>query len=500
MLRRLRCTVQVLVLAGLSLLMICSTAFAQDAAYPKFDLFGGYSWIRPGKLGSVQLDDIAKGFAVAGTFNFNRYFGLTIDGSGHWGTPADLGTLTFGPRFTLRNSSRLEPFVEGLVGLHRLAVDGLGTDNGFGARVGGGLDLILTDAVAWRPIQVDYVYGRHTFPLVGASGLNGTEIRTGLVFRFGTGPAPLPLAASCSVDPTSVQAGQPVTVAVIADNIRPKHTVQYAYRSTGGQVQPSGSTARVDTTGLNPGSYTVTATVTDARLKQGGTANCSASFTVEEPPRHPPTISCNASPSTVQAGQPVTITCTGQSPDNRPLTYSFVSTGGRLTPQGNQATLDTAGLPAGTVSVTSTVTDDRGLSATTQSSVNVEVPPPPPQASRLNEIQFPDRRRASRVDNQAKAILDDVALRLQREPDARAVIVGNNEPAERNGQQVARQRAVNTKDYLVRQKGIDASRIEVRTGDAGTRSAVIWIVPQGATFDQPGTSTFDESTMHPTQR
>jgi outer membrane protein OmpA-like peptidoglycan-associated protein len=481
--------------------MMCSTLFAQDEAYPKFDLFGGYSWVHPGKLGTAQLNDIAKGFGVAGTYNFSRYFGLTFDGAGHWGEPADLGTLMVGPRIMFHNPSRIEPFVEGMVGLHRLGITGLGTSNGFGARAGGGLDVVLTDALAWRPIQVDYIYGRHDFsPLIGSSNLNGVEIRTGLVFRFASGPPPPPLAASCSAQPTSVMAGEPVTVTATAANIRPKHTVEYQFRSTGGQVQGNDNTARVDTAGLAPGNYTVTATVTDPRLKEGGTANCSASFTVQEPPRNPPTISCSANPSTVQAGQPVTITCTGQSPDNRPLTYSFVATGGRLTPQQNQATLDTAGLPAGTVTVTGTVTDDRGLSATTSSSVTVEVPPPPPQASRLNEIQFRENRRPSRVDNEAKAILDDVALRLQREPDARAVIVGNNEPNERNGQQVARQRAVNTKDYLVRQKGIDAARIEVRTGDAGTRSAVIWIVPQGATFDQAGTATFDDSTMRPTQR
>src|SRR5690606_6059269 len=123
-----------------------------------------------------------------------------------------------------------------------------------------------------------------------------------------------------------------------------------------------------------------------------------------------------ANPSTVQAGQPVTITCTAQSPDNRPLNYNWTTTGGRLSPQQNQATLDTAGLQAGTVVVTTTVTDDRGLSANAKTSVTVNVPPPPPQASRLNEIQFRETRRPARVDNEAKAILDDIALRLQREP------------------------------------------------------------------------------------
>ena len=187
--------------------LTCSVAFAQEN-YPKFDLFGGYSWLRPGKLGATQLDDIAKGFGVAGTFNFNRYAGLTFDGAGHWGDQANLGTLMVGPRIMFRNSSRMEPFLEGMVGLHRLAVPGLGTTNGFGARAGGGLDVVLTDAVAWRPIQVDYVYGRHDISaLGGTNSLNGVEIRTGLVFRFASGPPPPPLAAACSAQPGSVMAG-----------------------------------------------------------------------------------------------------------------------------------------------------------------------------------------------------------------------------------------------------------------------------------------------------
>ncbi|MGE0406895.1 MAG: hypothetical protein AB7O65_11395 [Candidatus Korobacteraceae bacterium] len=495
---RLRCSVRVFSLACLSLLM-CSVAVAQDEAYPKFDLFAGYAWMDPGdRVGPVLLNSIPKGFGVAGTFNFNRYFGFSADAGGHWGDPADVGTIMFGPRLMFRNSSRVSPFVHGMLGLHRLGVDNIRTSNGLGVRAGGGFDISLTDLVAWRAIQADYLYGRHEIFSGEGTRLKGVEVRTGLVFRFAAGPPPPPLAASCSAQPASVQAGQPISVAVTAANIRQNHSVNYEFRSTGGQVQPSDNTARVDTTGLAPGNYTVTATATDPELKQGGVANCTASFTVQPPPpRNPPTISCSANPSTVRAGQPVTITCTGQSPDSRPLTYSFTTTGGRVSPQQNQATLDTAGLPAGTVVVTSTVTDDRGLSASTKTSVTVEVPPPPPQAARVNEIQFRENRRPARVDNEAKAILDDVALRLQREPESRAVLVGNFQPNERNGQQVARQRAVNSKGYLVTDRGIDASRIEVRTGDAGTRSVVIWVVPQGATFEGAGTSTFDESTIRP---
>jgi outer membrane protein OmpA-like peptidoglycan-associated protein len=293
--------------------------------------------------------------------------------------------------------------------------------------------------------------------------------------------------------------GEPVTVTTTASNIPKNHTVTYAYQSTGGKVEGTTETAKVDTTGMAPGSYTITGTVTDPKQKKGVPATCNASFTIEEPPKHPPTISCSANPTTVQSGQPVTVTCTGQSPDNRPLTYNHTATQGRLTPNGPNATLDTAGLPAGQVSVTSTVTDDRGLTANTSTSFNVEVPPPPPQASKLNEIQFKDKRRPARVDNEAKAILDDVALRLQREADAKAVVIGNSEPVTSKrgptAEALAQERAVNTKAYLTQEKGIDPNRIEVRTGNAGTNTAEVWLVPQGANYTQEGTQTFDETTV-----
>ena len=55
----------------------------------------------------------------------------------------------------------------------------------------------------------------------------------------------------------------------------------------------------------------------------------------------------------------------------------------------------------------------------------------------------------------------------------------------------------NTKDYLVTEKGIDASRISVRTGNAGTNEVEDYLVPSGANFDNdvPGTTAVDESTV-----
>jgi hypothetical protein len=122
-------------------------------------------------------------------------------------------------------------------------------------------------------------------------------------------------------------------------------------------------------------------------------------------------------------------------------------------------------------------------------------PPPPPKASKLSQCDFPNEKKPWRVDNTCKAILDDVAKNLQQSPDNKLVIVGNAEPTEKR-KNLAAERAVDSKFYLVEgeaQQHIDASRIEVRTGSGGTKTAEYWIVPPGATFDSTGTEAVDES-------
>ncbi len=66
----------------------------------------------------------------------------------------------------------------------------------------------------------------------------------------------------------------------------------------------------------------------------------------------------------------------------------------------------------------------------------------------------------------------------------------------------AAQRAVNAKDYLVTEQGIDASRISVDTGTADEQSVQDYLVPAGANFSQDvtGTTPVDESAIKPQTR
>ncbi len=480
----------------LMLSLLACSAVAQETA-PRIDIFGGYAWLRPGEgtVATVPLKNTPGGWGAAMTYNFTRALGLTFDGGAHYGDMFRVGTFTVGPRVKFR-SEKIAPFLGATFGLHRLSFAGVDPNNNVGLALGGGLDVPLSPRVEFRALQADYLFGHHDFSNVGGGtlNLNGVRLRSGIVFNLGQiGPPPEPLGATCAAQPAQVFAGEPITVTATAQNIPKKHNVSYAFQTTGGKLQAKDNVANVDTAGLEPGAYRVTGTVTDSKAKKAPPATCEAAFTVQERPKHPPSIACSANATTVKAGEPVTITCTSQNPDNRQLTYDWNASGGKLAPNQTSATLDTTGAPAGPISVTTKVSDDRGLNATASTTVNVEVPPPPPQASKIGEVVFKPRN--ARVDNTAKAVLDDIALRLQRDADAKAVIVGFSDPQteKRIGDKLAAQRAVNAKAYLVRDKGIDPARIEARTGTAGGTRAEIWLVPAGATFDSANTIAVDET-------
>jgi Outer membrane protein beta-barrel domain/PKD domain len=497
-----------LLMAMFFLSLLPSAVLAQDQPVPKVDVFGGYAWYDPVlRVNGVKLEDNPKGFGIGITYNFNKFLGLTLDGSGHWGDNNSTGTVMFGPRIKFRQE-HFEPFVHAMTGLHMLTADPVGVvdDKGVGVRVGGGFDIPINQRFSVRLLQADYVWAHHNFypaTPTRSSNPSGAELRTGIVVNFGGGPPPPPMAMSCApAQPAAVMAGEPVSVSANVTNIPPKKTLTYEWKTSGGKISGSGTSAQIDTTGLQPGQYTVTATATDPKpRKDQGPLTCTTNFTVNEPPKHPPTASCSANPTTVRAGDQSTVTVTAGNPDNRPLTYNYTATGGRVSGTGTTATLDTAGANAGPITVNATVSDDRGLSATCNATVNVEVPPPPPQASQINSCNFPDKRRPSRVDNACKAVLDEVALRLQREADARLVIVGHGDPADgKNLAKYKAERAYNSKQYLTvgeAQQAIDPSRIELRTGADTGMTADYWLVPSGATFNQEGTQPVDESTIKP---
>jgi len=335
---------------------------------------------------------------------------------------------------------------------------------------------------------------------------------------------PPPITLSAEATPPAVFPGQAVTVTATAGSVSTKKNNNVVYSWSGTGVTGNGTTATVATDALNPGSYTVKAEVKEGKkgkegLKPGQTADASASFTVKE--FEPPTISCSVTPTTIKPGDTATITSVAMSPQNRPLTYSYTASAGTVTGTGTTAEYSSAGAPTGAVGITCNVSDDKSHSASSQTSLTITAPyvPPPPKTQALCTISFAgDKKRPERVDNEAKACLDQVALDLKQQADAKAVVVGEqsaDEAAKMAKQEkfqakhkhakvdmFAAQRGVNAKDYLVTEQGIDASRISVATGSTEGQTVENYLVPAGATFanDVTGTTIVDESTLKPQVR
>lgn len=493
-----------LILAVAGFLWTPSVVAQDDVITPTWELFAGYSWADPGaEVGGRQLRGQSRGWGASLTYNGTKHVGLTFDFGGHYArgdvspdsTNADTHTVMVGPKFAWRGE-RGSFFLEGLAGLHTVRAHQLDfpSGNAFGAQLGGGFDMNIGRNVAFRVLQVDYVWSPHRFAPLPSEIFGGVRIQGGLVLMGGGAPSPPPLAVSASAEPKEVMAGEPVRVTATPANVQKNRSVTYDWNSTGGKIS-GGETATVDTTGLAPGNYTVTVRANDGKQ----TAQGSTSFTVKEPPRNAPVMSCSANPTTVRSGESATVTCECTSPDQRQVTVSnWTASAGKISGTGNTATLDTAGAAPGSITIGARCSDDRGLTAQASANVNVEAPPERPQASKLTEIFFKENN--TRVDNAAKGALDGVADRLLQDPNARAVIVGQFDPAERNGEALAAQRAVNAKAYLTsgeNQKAVDGSRIEVRTGADGGMRAEVYVVPEGATFEEPNTTPVDETKVRP---
>lgn len=487
---------------------------------PRYELFVGYSYLQavPELAVGNRLVWLNGGNASL-AFNLNRYLGLVADvgdytnsqmrfQGGYTSTVnvnnANAAVLSylFGPRLSWRRFNRITPFAQVLVGgVHadQITLENcttgcilLPSQSSLALTAGGGLDVNLSRHFALRLVQAEYMMSRFTNDDTGAAATqNDMRLSAGVVFRFGGNPAPSiapaplpsPLSYSCTVTPAAVFAGEPIDVSGTALNLDSARTPVYTWTVDGGTISATSSTGKIDTTNVAAGSYTLKGHVSEGD-KPGQNADCAASYQVRA--LEPPSVSCAADPSTVLAGGTATINATAVSPQNLPLTYSYSSTFGSVSGAGPAATLSTTGVPVGAVTVTCNVVDDKAQTASSTTIVTVAAPvaAPQPLSSALCSIHFDrDPRRASRVDNEAKACLDEVALSLRSNSGATLALVGNAASGEKNGYALAAERAVNAKAYLVSEKGIDAFRIIVYTGSQDGKLVTITLIPAGGAFD-----------------
>lgn len=469
---------------------------------PRYEIGGGFSYVNfnPG-----SPFDSFNSFGGSGSFAYNasRYLGLVAEFSGYnfkrdvagTNVSGNWNTWLFGPRLNLRRDYFV-PFAEFLVGGAHAdpQVTGSLAQSAFAVAAGGGVDVVLSKHVAWRFAQIDYLMTNFSGAnLGGNSRQDSLRLGTGIVIRLGLPSAPPPPpapkgppTASCSATPASVFAGSTDTVAVhVAANSPDNLPLTYSYTASGGAVDGNGPDVRWNPSGVNPGSYTVSAKVDDGK---GGNAACTADVRVEEKPHHPPTVSVTANPTSLMPGDRSTISCNATSPDNLSLTYAYSASSGQISGNGPQAQFDSTGAQPGSVSVKCEVTDSRSDKADGSATVDVQQPPPPPQATKVGDCDYTTAG-VSRVDNACKRVLDDVSLRLKNEPNARLVVVGFADPKEPKPSALAARRAELAKQFLG-EKGIDASRVTTRSGEASpekgserqNRRIEMIFVPEGATY------------------
>ena len=487
----------------------------------RIDLFTGYSYFGAhgqSKPQDINYSSVDEGAIGSVAYYFSKYVGAEINFVAHPDGQNDgLYTASAGPIFRAPLSG-FTVFAHGLAGGGKLAGPNNSAANDYyhnpytwgpNLTAGGGMDYDIPyrhGSFSIRVFEADYRYIHTDFgpyagiPTPGVAGgranLNGVDLSAGIVTKFGHIIPPPPVALTCVAAPTTAYPGDPITVTGTATNLNPKKTATYNWTTDGGTISGSGPTANIDTKNAQPGSYTAKGHVSEGN-KPGQMADCSAPYTIKQ--FDPPTISCSANPSTVNSGDSSTITANGVSPQNRPLTYSYSATAGSVSGNTSTATLATTGAaPGTTITVTCNVVDDKGQTASSTTSVTLNAPPPvaAPTTQTLCTLQFErDTRRPTRVDNEAKACLDDVALNLQRTSDAKLALVGNAAGSEKLGSKKAAERAVNAKDYLVKEKGIDASRVSVYTGSTDGKTVTTTLIPAGANLDTTGDTAVDESAV-----
>jgi OmpA family len=472
---------------------------APDDSASKWDIFGGYSYIAPngtivtpagGQNLAVPYTAITGGGIVSIARYFNRYVGVEGVGDVHlqdekqnpWVSSKDNMSGGSAGLIARYPAADMTVFVHALAGADLVGGPHFQTDTwGPALTAGGGMDYhtpLFHHRLSIRLFQADYQYVHVDFgPSYngGRANIDATRLSAGIVIGLGGFTPPPPVTLSCSASPASIFPGDPVTVTATAGDLNPKRTPVYTWSGDG--VTGSGTTAQVATGSQAAGTYTVKGEVKEGP-KPGQTADCSATYTVKA--YEPPTISCSASPSTINPGDSSTITSVGVSPQNRPLTYGYTASAGTISGSGTTAAYGSAGAPSGAVNISCNVTDDKGQTATGSASVTIAEPPPPPGPSpeqvrlearlalhsvffptALPRAEHPEGGLVASQEGTLTSLATDYKSYLQFKPDAHLTLTGHADvrgSVEYN-QKLSERRVARTKQFLVEQ-GVPEANID----------------------------------------
>lgn len=187
---------------------LSAMVMAQD--FPRGEVFLGYSLVdvhNPAFVfgSSPQVGVTYNGLALSAVVNGNKWLSFVADLGGYYrsgdapkvsvqdysGAPPrgsiqdsyHIYTFLFGPRFSVRASNRVTPFIQALFGDARVTpgANHWNYENDFAAAVGGGVDIKVYKNFSVRPVQLEYLAIKSGQPL-----RDNLRYTAGISWNFGS--------------------------------------------------------------------------------------------------------------------------------------------------------------------------------------------------------------------------------------------------------------------------------------------------------------------------
>jgi hypothetical protein len=194
-----------------AVLLVGLAAWSQD--FPRAEVAVDYTYARFYPVSSGTQSISLNGGGGAAVFNITNYFGIKMDLQGYgsnsitWTSPiygilnaqGNLFTYMFGPQIKFR-TPKFQPFGQVLLGgahsnvyanLTRACAGscvtgGSPASDAFAMAIGGGIDIPISKAFQFRPVEIDYLMTRFTNQF-NDSNQNNFRYSAGVNFAFGGG-------------------------------------------------------------------------------------------------------------------------------------------------------------------------------------------------------------------------------------------------------------------------------------------------------------------------
>jgi len=175
--------------------LLLTSAYSQEEAHNRFEIFAGYSHTSYGIFQNYSGPWVShpfNGFEASGTVNLLSHVGAEVNFSNVF-SPTNhysLQTVVAGPHISAQ-SNRFGIYVHALFGALSFGGGSSSNATSFAFVLGGGADLWLNRHIGARLVQFDYIHNNNQAAVLGfqPGGTTGPgsayRLATGIVFRFG---------------------------------------------------------------------------------------------------------------------------------------------------------------------------------------------------------------------------------------------------------------------------------------------------------------------------